>query len=135
MAAHAMARAATTIVQTENGKNVASNVRTAERMIDRLRGLLGTPELGPEDGLWIEPCGSIHTLGMKFRIDVAFLSRSGCVLRTRAAVAPGRVALAPARSTAVVELAEGRLRHTGIEPGERLVRRADGHQSREPHDA
>jgi uncharacterized protein len=72
----------------------------------RLVGLLGTPDLGPDEGLWIAPCASVHTLGLRAHIGCAFLDGEGRVLRVvdpllawRAASARGaRAALeAPAR--------------------------------------
>ena len=50
--------------------------------LQRLRGLLARkPSWLGEDGvLVIAPCNSIHTFGMKYSIDVAFLDRNGKVL-------------------------------------------------------
>ena len=46
----------------------------------RLKGFLGRRGLAPGEGLLIVPAGSIHTLFMRFPIDVVFLDQL-CGLR------------------------------------------------------
>lgn len=57
----------------------------------RMRGLLGT-RLGQMDGevLVLAPCSSIHTFGMGYALDVAFVNRAGTVLMSCRDVPPGR---------------------------------------------
>jgi uncharacterized membrane protein (UPF0127 family) len=43
--------------------------------MDRMRGLLGRPALNEGEGLIIEPCGSVHTLGMRYSLDLIFLDQ------------------------------------------------------------
>ena len=47
---------------------------------ERLRGLLGRAPLGRDEGLLLEPCGSIHTFLMRYPIDVVYLTRGMHVL-------------------------------------------------------
>ena len=77
--------------------------RCAVRLGERVRGLLETTaeELG-RDVLLIARCPSIHTFGMAYAIDVAFLNRRGVVLASFRNVAPGRVRSC-ARAFAVLE--------------------------------
>jgi len=66
----------------------------AERTVsagERLRGLLGRPSLGPGAALVIERCGAVHTVGMRFPIDVVFLDRAWRVVRVVRNVRPGRL--------------------------------------------
>ena len=53
----------------------------------RLRGLLGTRPDAPPVAL--VGCGRIHTLGMRYRIDVAFVGEGGVVIETERSVRPG----------------------------------------------
>lgn len=71
---------------------VSVRCRCAVRFGDRVRGLLETTaeELG-RDVLLIARCPSIHTFGMAYAIDVAFLNRRGIVLASFRNVAPGCV--------------------------------------------
>ena len=42
-------------------------------------GLLGRSELAEGEGLWIQPCNSIHTWFMRFPIDAIFFDKTGKV--------------------------------------------------------
>jgi uncharacterized membrane protein (UPF0127 family) len=57
----------------------------------RLVGLAGLPDLPGDCGLLIPRCSSVHTFGMRFAIDIAFLDGDGAVLREVKAVPPRRV--------------------------------------------
>jgi len=67
---------------------VAEKALRAESPWERARGLLG----GAPRVLWLEPCASIHTFGMRFAIDVVFLGKEGQVLRRLSSLPPGRIA-------------------------------------------
>ncbi|HZQ74543.1 MAG TPA: DUF192 domain-containing protein [Burkholderiales bacterium] len=86
---------------------------------ERLRGLLGRAPLAPDEALLIEPCASVHTFGMRYPIDLAFLDRNGRVLRIVAAVKPRRVALRPG-ARATLEMAPGAAAALGLRTGDRL---------------
>lgn len=53
-------------------------IQVACSKISRLRGLLGRDSY--PHALLLYPCKDIHTFGMRFAIDVAFLSSDGIVL-------------------------------------------------------
>ena len=63
----------------EDGE-VLATLEVAESFGSRLRGLLGRD--GIEGALYLHPAKSVHTLGMRFPIDVAFVDRELRVLRT-----------------------------------------------------
>lgn len=78
---------ATHAEQTERG---LGPVRVLTGFLERLRGLLGTTrDAAP---VLIMRCATVHTFGMRYALDLAFLSREGEVLRTEREVPPGRVA-------------------------------------------
>lgn len=62
-------------------------LHVASGPIARLRGLLGRD--CAEGVLLLAPCADIHTVGMRFPVDVAFLGEDGTVLASRRALAPG----------------------------------------------
>jgi uncharacterized protein len=68
------------------------HVPVAARPIVRLLGLalLDRDRSGP--GLLIPRCHSVHTFGMRFALDIAFLDSAGEVISCRRAVPPARVA-------------------------------------------
>jgi hypothetical protein len=59
---------------------IASNVATANSFFKRLVGLLTHKELENGEALLISHCKQVHTFGMKFPIDVIFLSKDGLIL-------------------------------------------------------
>ncbi len=78
----------------------ASRVMLAGRFLDRARGLLGTD--AGSSTLMLMPCNDVHTWGMSYPIDVAFVSRDGTIVAAYEDVGPGR-RLRCARAVAVLE--------------------------------
>ena len=106
----------------ENDRNdlvLADQIATAFESASRRRGLLGRESLPPGSALIIAPTNAIHTFFMRFAIDVAFISREGCVLKVYRALGPWRVAGA-LRAHAAIELPAGALTDADTRPGDKL---------------
>lgn len=91
-------------------------MRFACGFASRMRGLLFRG--GFDEEMLICPCCSVHTFGMRQRIDVAFVDTRGVVLSVFRDVGPSRV-LKRRTSSAVVE----RVSQPGApwyEPGDRV---------------
>lgn len=86
----------------------------------RMRGLLGRASLNEQEGLLIHPCGQVHTVGMRFPIDVIFLNRQGLVLKVVHALKPWRQARAR-RARYTLELAAGVAQQHKIKLGDTLL--------------
>lgn len=84
----------------------------------RARGLLGRD--GIEGALLLRPAASVHTLGMRFVLDVALCRRDLTVVAVRT-VAPGRIVLPRPGAVAVVEAEAGSFARWGLRPGVRLA--------------
>jgi uncharacterized membrane protein (UPF0127 family) len=81
-------------------------VHVAAGPFARLRGLAALDDLPGEHGLLLPRTRSVHTLGMRFALDLVWLARDGSVVEIETSVAPRRHAMArSARS--VVEVREG----------------------------
>lgn len=102
-----------------DGTVVCERCSVAYRMLPRMKGLLGRKSLARDEGMLIRPAPSIHTLFMRFPIDVVFLSRQGEVLRIAEHVAPWR-ARSCRHSYAVLELAAGEAGRRGLAVGDRI---------------
>jgi uncharacterized membrane protein (UPF0127 family) len=78
-------------------------VPVAAGPVSRLLGLahLDRDRAGP--GLLLERCGSIHTFGMRFPIDVFFIGADGVVVRAELNVGPRRT-LGARDAVAVLEV-------------------------------
>ena len=101
------------------GRVLADRAGIADSSAKRRTGLLKHKSLEPGEGLWIAPCEGVHTFGMKFPIDVVFLSRKKKVLKTRPNMVRGRIALS-LRAHSVLELPAGTLEQTGTAAGDQL---------------
>ena len=90
---------------------VASSVR------DRMRGLLGRD--GIDGALLIERARSVHTIGMRFPIDVAFCD-ADLVVITTVCLERHRVCLPRVRARAVVEAEAGAFERWKLRTGDQL---------------
>ena len=102
------------------GATLAANVELADTPASRRIGLLRRKSLGPDEGLWIYPTQAIHTIGMRFPIDVAFLDRRLRVYRVYHCLAPFRLTSLVWGARSVLELASGSLASTGTAVGDEL---------------
>jgi uncharacterized protein len=110
---------------------VATAIALAVTRAARRQGLLGRDRLEPNAGLLLAPCVAIHTAFMRFALDVAFVDRTGRVLKVAHSLPPWRIAVAP-RAHAVIELAAGTLSARDVRVGDRLYLSADGEIAPEP---
>lgn len=86
-----------------DGRDVAP-VEVATTNRQRRKGLLGRD--GLDGGFVLHPCRQVHTLRMRFPIDVAYLGRDGEVLTVRE-LPPGRFGPLLLRSRSILEAAAG----------------------------
>jgi uncharacterized protein len=103
-----------------NGEDRGVRGNRCTSFIERAIGLLGRPALETAEALWISPCPSVHTLGMRYPIDVIFCDGDGRIVRIVENLQPDRVASAKgARNTC--EMLAGTARLIGINAGDRLI--------------
>ena len=90
------------VVELSNGVRLA----VAARPIARLAGLAGLRALPRRTGLLLPDCRSVHTAGMRFRLDLIWLDDDGAIVDVTASVAPWRI-VTRAHARAVVESPAG----------------------------
>jgi uncharacterized membrane protein (UPF0127 family) len=91
----------------------------------RFAGLLGRKSFGEHDGLLLAPSRSVHTLGLRFPIDVVFLDAGLNVLGVTPYVRPWRFACAPRRTCYVLELRAGLAHAIGLAAGQTVALRSE----------
>lgn len=96
---------------------VLASLEVADSRSARARGLLGRD--GIEGALLLQPARSVHSMGMRFPIDVAFLDAEGLVLESLT-LRPRRVTRPRWRARAVLEAEAGAFRSWGLALGDRL---------------
>lgn len=97
--------------------DVLCSLQVAESFGDRLRGLLGRD--GLEGALLLRPAKSVHTVGMRFAIDVAFCDRDLVVIDT-VCLARHRMTRPRRRARSVLEAEAGAFERWGLRVGDRL---------------
>ena len=65
--------------------------KVARSFLERTKGLIGTKDLAPGEGLLIEKCNAIHTCFMSFAIDAAFLDSDNRVVKVVRGIRPWRL--------------------------------------------
>ena len=85
----------------------------------RFRGLMGKKELTAGEGILLRPCASVHTMFMRFPIDVVFCDRDLRVLSVAAEVPKWRMR-SQRKAKVVIELAAGEARRRGVAAGAQL---------------
>jgi uncharacterized protein len=96
---------------------VLASLEVAGSRRARSRGLLGRD--GVDGALLLRPCRSVHTVGMRFPIDVAFCDDEMRVLRV-VTMPRHRLSRLVWRSRAVIEAEAGAFARWGLRPGDQL---------------
>ena len=96
---------------------VLASVEVARARSQRRQGLLGRD--GTEGALLIERCRWVHTVGMRFPIDVAYLDEDGTVLKT-VRMGRWRVGLPVLAARSVVEAEAGAFERWDLKVGQRV---------------
>lgn len=106
------------VVHSPSGRVLGDRVRLASTFFRRLCGLIGRRSLASGEGLLLAPCRAVHTFGMGFPLDVAFLRPDGRVAAVYAALPPRQRTSWHADAATALELSSGTL--AGVNPGDRL---------------
>ena len=107
------------LVNARTEQPVASSVELANTRATRRKGLLGRDGLAAGCAMLLTPCNAVHTIGMRFAIDVVFVDSKGCVRKIVQRLAPWRMAVSPF-SRATIEFPAGELHADVVRVGDRL---------------
>jgi uncharacterized membrane protein (UPF0127 family) len=99
---------------------VGTKITIADTFLARLIGLAGRRRLDAGCGLLIRPSSGIHTMGMRFPIDVVALNRDLLVLKIWQRMAPFRMTGISLRTHSVLELPAGQIERCGVQVGDQL---------------
>ena len=96
---------------------VLASVDVADTRATKAKGLLGRDTL--EGAFAIPKCRWVHTLGMRFPIDVAYVDEGGTVIKI-ATIHRHRVACPVLKARSVVEARAGSFERWGLRVGDPL---------------
>ena len=115
----------TRITRNNDSAIICARCQIADNILTRVRGLLGRDGLAEDEGLLIVPCPSIHMFGMKFSLDVVFISKENVVVDFVENIAPGKHYVAKkthGKAHSALELSVGTIARHNIEIGQTLRR-------------
>ena len=107
-------------ILTQAGVVVCERCELANRLLPRMRGLLGRGSFGPGTGILLTPEPSVHTLFMRFSIDVVFLDKANTIVKIAHELQPWRAA-GTRKAFAALELPAGTAVALALQPGMTLV--------------
>jgi len=109
------------VFNESKGTLLGQFVAVADTTLRRIVGLLGRSRLEPGAGMLIVPSQSVHTIAMRFPIDVLFLDRKQRVVHVRPDLAPNRITGLHWKARSVLELPAGVIVETQTSVGDQLA--------------
>jgi uncharacterized protein len=102
--------------------HVLASAEVADARTARRKGLLRRDHL--DGALVLRPCRWVHTFGMRFAIDVAYLDECGVVVKT-IHMRRNRMGVPVWRARLVIEAEEGAFARWGLRVGDEIDVRDD----------
>ncbi len=98
---------------------ILDHVMLTTNPFERMRGLLGRTPLTATQGMLIRPCSSIHTIGMRYPIDIIFLNADWVICKLVENLGHFNFALCKGAST-VLETRANAISRYNLATGNRL---------------
>ena len=114
-----------TAINVTRGVSLTNCGRVADNAFTRLVGLLRDKTLEEGDGLWILPCNSIHSFGMRFVFDAIFLDKNLRVVHLMREMKPWRISKMVFSAHSILELPAGLVSQTATELGDQFEMRTE----------
>ena len=112
-------------INTTRWVRLTECARIADNYLTRVVGLLRDRQLELGDGLWIKPCNSIHSIGMKFVFDAVFLDHNLQVVHLMSDMKPWRISKIVFSAKSVLEVPSGIIAQTATQLGDTFEMRLD----------
>lgn len=107
-------------VQLLRGSQVLlAGAELADGFAARFVGLMLRRRLQPDQAMCLSNCCRVHTIGMRFAIDVVFVDAGGVIVRLVGRLAPNRFA-ACTGAEHTIEFAAGSVRRLQLAVGQRV---------------
>ncbi len=108
-------------INGDSNEMIASRVFAADNFLQRLFGLLFKNPLKDGEALLIRDCRSIHTIGMRYSIDIVFIDENGKVISTLKDIPPWRFTPYIREARSVIEFRSGSLKGETLNAGDRII--------------
>jgi len=96
-------------------------VRVASTPFSRLRGLIGQMRMRSDEAVWVVPSHGVHTIGLRFPIDVLYLDRSKTVVHAIENLSPQRIPALKWKCASVLQLPARSIFDSGTQVGDQLL--------------
>ncbi len=97
-------------------RTLVGNCRIARDFVSRFLGLMGRKSLPEDEAILFPKCNSVHTMFMRFPIDVVLVDRDGKVVGVEL-MKPWRMMLPRKNTKHIIELRANRSAELGIRAG------------------
>jgi uncharacterized protein len=108
------------VLNRTRGTVLGTAVRLADDLPSRVRGFLFRPAPSPGEGILLSPCRAVHMFGVRYPLDVVFISEHGQVVATYRDLRPWRRSAVHGTALHALELPAGTIRATGTAVGDAL---------------
>ena len=108
------------MIRETDGTTLIHEVELLTSLGRRLGGLLGRSSLAPGRAVLLSPCGSVHTFGMRFDLDLIFLNADGRIVRIARGVRRHRIVAGGRGARSVIEMQAGWLPESAAGVGDRV---------------
>lgn len=98
-------------------KNIPIQLQKYQTFQKRLRGLMFRLEPIQYEGIWLEPCNSIHMFFMFFSIDVVFLNKRKEIVAVKEDVKPWTMIFPIKNAHSTIELPVGTIEKYNLKVG------------------
>ena len=97
------------------------NVRAADTIFSRLKGLIGRLRLRADEGIWVVPSRGVHTLGLFFPLDLIYLDENHRVIHLVEYFPSFRIGPLKTNAESVLELPTHTIYSSHTQIGDQLV--------------
>lgn len=108
------------VVNQTRGTVLGDSVRLADDLPSRMRGFLFRSAPTAGEGILLSPCRAVHMFGVRFPLDVVFISDDGQVVAVYRDLAPWRRSAVHGSALHALELPAGTIRATDTAVGDEL---------------
>jgi uncharacterized protein len=108
------------IRNARTGHVVAEKAVLANSPLSRMKGLLGRGSMPHTEAIILRPAASIHTVFMRFALDIIYLDREDRIVKVVANLVPYRFSSAKKAHT-VLEMTSGATAGMDLQTGDQLL--------------
>lgn len=97
------------------------SVAAADTHLTRLKGLLGRLRLKSDEGIWVVPSQGVHTIGVRFAIDLIYLDPNHRIVHVMESFGTFRIGPLRMECSSVLELPTRTIYSSNTQVGDELL--------------